>query len=86
MVVKLKVQENNAVNLKVVSSDIAKFKASEGVPIYPSSYTGSYTVTPTQQTQVLQTDHLMMNGNVTVNPIPSNYGLITYNGSVLTVS
>ena len=49
-------------------------------------YTGSYTVTPTQSTQVLLTDDLRMTDNVTINPIPSNYGLITWNGAVLTVT
>ena len=49
-------------------------------------YTGSYTVTPTQETQTLYTDDLRMTDNVTINPIPSNYGLITWNGAVLTVT
>lgn len=49
-------------------------------------YTGSYEVTPTQSTQTLQTQDKLMNDNVQVLPIPSNYGLITWNGSVLTVS
>lgn len=52
---------------------------------YPD-YTGSYTVTPTRETQVLNTKDKVMTGNVTVNPIPQNYGLVTWNGSVLTVS
>lgn len=54
--------------------------------ILPPSYEGPYEVTPTQETQTLDTDSLYMRGNVTINPIPSNYGLITWNGSVLTVS
>lgn len=54
--------------------------------ILPPSYEGDYEVTPTQQTQTLATDSLYMRGNVTINPIPSNYGLITWNGSTLTVS
>ena len=49
-------------------------------------YTGSYTVTPSSETQVLPTNGLRMLDNVTINPIPSNYALITWNGSVLTVS
>lgn len=49
-------------------------------------YEGAYEVTPTQETQVLQTENLAMTRNVVINPIPSNYGLITWNGSVLTVS
>lgn len=49
-------------------------------------YDGEYTVTPTNAEQVLLTEGLYMSGNVVVNPIPSNYGLITWTGSVLTVS
>lgn len=49
-------------------------------------YEGEYTVTPTQQTQVLQTHGKRMTRDVTINPIPSNYGLITWNGATLTVS
>lgn len=56
------------------------------MPIYPESYTGEYTITPTAEAQVLATDHLVMAQNVIINPIPSNYGLITWNGSTLTVS
>lgn len=45
------------------------------------------TVTPTQNTQVVLPDTGKDGlSKVTVNPIPSNYGLITWDGSVLTVS
>lgn len=54
--------------------------------VLPPSYEGEYEVTPTQQTQTLETDSLYLRGNITINPIPSNYGLITWNGSTLTVS
>ena len=49
-------------------------------------YQGDYTVTPTTYTQTLSTSGLVMEQDVTINPIPSNYGLITWNGSFLTVS
>lgn len=49
-------------------------------------YTGPTEVTPTQLTQVLQTANKSLADNITVNPIPHNYGLITFDGSVLTVS
>ena len=49
-------------------------------------YTGSYTVTPSSVTQTLDTANKTMVTNVTINPIPSNYGLITWDGSTLTVS
>ena len=52
----------------------------------PPSYEGEYEVTPASETQTLATDSLYMRGNITINPIPSNYGLITWNGSTLTVS
>lgn len=50
------------------------------------TYNGPYTVTPSKQTQILQTRNLTLTGNITVNPIPQNYGLITWNGAFLTVS
>ena len=58
------------------------------VPRYvlPPSYEGSYEVTPSSEEQVLNTDAFYMNGNIIINPIPNNYGLITWNGSVITVS
>ena len=52
----------------------------------PPLYTGPLEVTPSQSTQVLATNGTRMDSDVTINPIPSNYGLITWDGSVLTVS
>lgn len=49
-------------------------------------YIGETTVTPSRETQVLQTAGFSMDRNVVINPIPSNYGLITWNGATLTVS
>lgn len=49
-------------------------------------YTGAYEITPSQETQTLETENKRMTGNVTINPIPSNYGLITWNGAFITVS
>ena len=54
--------------------------------ILPPSYDGPYEVTPSASEQVLETDQLCMVGDITINPIPSNYGLITWDGSSLTVS
>ena len=50
------------------------------------TYTGSYEVTPSAETQTLDVEGKRMSRPLTVNPIPSNYGLITWNGSTLTVS
>lgn len=85
MAIRLKVQETK-VKLNITDGDSAKFKVAEGIPIYPNAYTGAYEVTPTRETQTLATENLMMTDNVIVNPIPPQYGLITYNGSIITVS
>ena len=86
MAIKLKVIGNDAVRLKVGGSEETVLHVGQGVPIYPSPYVGEYEVTPSALEQILATNGLMKTGNVKINPIPSNYGLITYNGSVITVS
>lgn len=50
------------------------------------TYTGVTEVTPTTTEQVLDTSNKVVTRNIVINPIPSNYGLITWNGSTLTVS
>ena len=85
MAIRLKVLTNQ-VKLKVVDGDKATLHASEGVPIYPSSYSGATEVTPSEEEQTLSTANLMLFDDIKVNPIPSNYGLITYNGTTITVS
>lgn len=52
-----------------------------GVP-----YHGEYEVTPSSEEQILPTANTRLAHDIVINPIPSNYGLITWNGSVLTVS
>lgn len=49
-------------------------------------YSGQTEVTPSEGTQTLQTVNRTVLQNIIINPIPSNYGRITWNGSTLTVS
>lgn len=49
-------------------------------------YDGPYEATPTAAAQTFPTTGKLMVRDFTVNPIPSNWGLISWNGSVLTVS
>ena len=49
-------------------------------------YEGPYDVMPSIETQTLDTSGMVMTDKLTVNPIPKNWGLISWNGSVLTVS
>lgn len=53
-----------------------------GIP----DYDGPYEVTPGPEAQIFQTKDHAMRENLRINPIPNNYGLITYNGGVITVS
>ena len=53
-----------------------------GVP----EYDGSYQVEPSATETVLSCEGMKMIQNVIVSPIPSNYGLITWDGSTITVS
>lgn len=56
------------------------------VPLYPPEYRGPTTITPSPEHQTLETAELMVAENITIEPIPSNYGLITWDGSIITVS
>lgn len=49
-------------------------------------YEGPYEYTPTQEPQTVLIQAQMATRNITINPIPSNYGLITWDGRTLTVS
>ena len=49
-------------------------------------YSGPYEVTPTNAVQTLPTTGKSMAHDIKVNPIPSNYGLIGWNGSVLSIT
>lgn len=49
-------------------------------------YDGGYEFTPSDEQQVVPTAGKTLKENIVINPIPSNYGLISYNGFKLTVS
>lgn len=49
-------------------------------------YQGPYTVTPGPERQILDTQNTEVTRQIVVEAIPQNYGLITYNGRVITVS
>lgn len=79
--------DGTAVNLGVQEPKSVALDMSVGVYAQIGEhYHGSYEVTPSSEAQVLDTDTLILDGNITINPIPSNYGLITWDGSTITVS
>ena len=67
--VSLEIQEDGEVDLDVmVDGDPGTF-----MPVYPPAYAGATTVTPTEQTQTLATEGLMLSEDVTIESIPSQY-------------
>lgn len=48
-------------------------------------YEGEYEVTPSEEMTVLRTTNKFCSRNIIVNPIPSNYGRIEQQGTILTV-
>lgn len=49
-------------------------------------YEGATVVVPMRTEQILHTKNKTMPDNVIVTKIPNNYGLITFNGGIITVS
>ena len=75
--------------VSVTGDDIRPMKTISGgsgrsVPVYP----GPTEFTPSTQRQTIAVSGYRLTENITIDPIPTNYGLITWNGagSVITVS
>lgn len=74
-----------------ISGYLSVAKGLSGLLTIPSAadveiYDGPYEYTPTADTQTIEIERKMAAANIVINPIPSNWGLITWNGSTLTVS
>ncbi len=74
-----------------VKASVSTANVTTGTPIAKEylnvePYTGDYTFTPSDSTQTIETTGKRLTDDIVINPIPSNYGLITWNGSTLTVS
>ena len=66
----------------VMDGDVGVIVESGRLPVYD----GATEITPSAETQILETDQHALRSNIVINPIPSNYGLITWDGSTITVS
>ena len=74
-----------------LSGFLSANKGISGLLTIPSAagvevYEGPYELTPTEDTQTVAIERKMATANIVINPIPYNYGLVTWNGSTLTVS
>lgn len=76
--VKISINPNN------MSINVGSSIAREVLDTYP--YEGDYIINPNTEQQILLTKNLRMIDNLVINPIPNNYGLITWNGSFLMIS
>ena len=77
-----------AIPMKVATTTVqlvAKVDAKFEV-INHETYKGDCEFTPSSETQIVQTKDKVLLENIVINPIPQNYGLITYNGSVITIT
>ena len=59
---------------------------SVGIMDTTTPYEGAYEVVPTGDYQTIHIDGMKAMHDIVIDPIPSNYGLITWSGNVLTVS
>ena len=85
----LEVGVGTTYELGVSEEDETAFSSDEYVSVLFSEmpeYDGPFEVTPSDEEQVLRTAGTASWYDVTIAPIPSNYGRITYSGNVLTVS
>lgn len=85
---RVRVDDATSAAMRVGDPPAVTFGTGEYVPYVPAidEYEGPYQVTPTTTAQTLATRGLLSTADIVVNPIPSNYGLIQWNGAVLTVS
>lgn len=75
-------------NMSIATSSVQKGMtiSAEYKIVGGNAYEGEYIITPSAETITLPTEQRFLLNDIVVNPIPSNYGLITWNGSYLTVS
>lgn len=83
----LTVDEETDLTLSVDNADSVELSVAESVEMFTvDDYMGEYEYTPTAETQTVSIEGLRASQDIVINPIPSNYGLITWDGSTLTVS
>lgn len=83
---KMTVDVSPALDLKVSTPWSANIGMDMMVRVDGTPYTGQTAVIPSDTRQVLPTSGTLLTQDITIEPIPQNYGLITWNGSTLTVS
>ena len=89
IIVPMTVSDNHMVVPLAVSSDSEQVSLDVGMVLVtgmPEHYTGPFTFTPGDTAQTISIRDKMSEEDIIIDAIPSNYGKISWNGSVLTVS
>lgn len=87
MAVRLTVITDDAAVLNVSGTEPVTLDAEASIAIDRTEvYDGAYEWTPTGDIQTIEIANKKAVDHIRINPIPQNYGLITWNGSTLTVS
>ena len=87
MIVDLTVSDN-AVEMGV-TTDALSFGVESPIVVQAVTipvYEGAYELTPTAEAQTIPVHGFRFEEDLIIDPIPSNYGLITWDGVTLTVS
>jgi len=86
------------INIKIESNDIGLIVGGGSVGNIPigvdtaiitstnEHYQGEYDFTPTSERQFISITGMIADEDIIIEPIPSNYGLITWNGSIITIT
>ena len=86
VVIRGRITTDHRIRARARIENMIKGSAIQMLPIFPEAYTGPTTVTPGPEAQTLNTAELMVAENIIIEPIPNNYGLITWDGHTITVS
>ena len=83
----LTVDEATEVGLHVEEGPAASLEAGgDFYAVGPPYYDGPYEITPGEEAQTLRMEGKRAAQDVTVKPIPKNYGLVTRTGANLTIT
>ena len=70
----------------IASDSISDLELTLGESSQYPVYHGATTFTPTQEAQIAFTAGKVVLQDIHINPIPYNYGLVTYQGNIITIS
>lgn len=86
VVIRGRITTDRQIRARARIENVIKGSAIQMLPIFPEQYTGPLTITPGPQEQRLVTAELVVPEDIIIEPIPSNYGLISWDGAIITVS